>query len=249
MEALVQKVRIAIGALILATAACAAPDGPQGNDGLPGAMGTPGANGENGINGANGEAGPPGQRGDPGSSVGFPAGVIIAFGGTSASVPAGWVLCDGHAESRSTEATLFAVIGTLHGGGDGTTTFNVPDMRGRFPRGLDTSGLSRDPDVASRTGAPNGGATGTQVGSLQGTATKFPNNAFVNSTNGAHTHGANNAFAYGGLVSGAPAQFGNGSNYFYPIQTESAGDHSHMISGGDNESRPANLAVNYIIKL
>jgi microcystin-dependent protein len=49
----------------------------------------------------------------------------------------GWLKCNGAAVSRSTYAVLFAAIGTLYGAGDGTTTFNLPDYRGEFLRGLD----------------------------------------------------------------------------------------------------------------
>lgn len=59
----------------------------------------------------------------------IPVGSIIAYGGATA--PAGWLLCDGSAVSRTTYAALFAVIGTANGAGNGSTTFNLPDGRGR----------------------------------------------------------------------------------------------------------------------
>ena len=60
-------------------------------------------------------------------------GVILAFGGSSA--PSKWVLCDGSAISRTTYSELFSVIGTTYGNGNGTTTFNIPDLRGKIPVG------------------------------------------------------------------------------------------------------------------
>jgi microcystin-dependent protein len=54
-----------------------------------------------------------------------------------AAAPEGWLLCDGAAVSRSTYAALFAAIGTTYGAGNGTTTFNLPDYRGRVPLGVD----------------------------------------------------------------------------------------------------------------
>ena len=57
-----------------------------------------------------------------------------------ADAPTGWLLCDGAAVSRTTYSELFAAIGVAFGVGDGATTFNVPDMRGRFPLGQATSG-------------------------------------------------------------------------------------------------------------
>jgi len=71
--------------------------------------------------------------------AGVPAGSVVAYGGPSgasadagaASLPTGWLLCDGAAVSRTTYASLFAAIGINFGGGDGITTFNLPDLRGR----------------------------------------------------------------------------------------------------------------------
>ena len=59
----------------------------------------------------------------------MPTGSVTCFAGTTA--PVGWKICDGAAISRSTNATLFNVIGTLYGVGDGSSTFNLPDMRGK----------------------------------------------------------------------------------------------------------------------
>lgn len=64
-----------------------------------------------------------------------PAAAILPFAGAAA--PAGFLLCDGSAVSRSDYATLFTAIGTTYGTGDGSTTFNVPDLRGRVPVGAD----------------------------------------------------------------------------------------------------------------
>lgn len=69
-------------------------------------------------------------------------GMVSAFAGTSA--PNGWFQCNGAAISRTTYAALFARIGTTYGSGNGSTTFNLPDLRGEFIRGLD-SGRGIDP--------------------------------------------------------------------------------------------------------
>src|SRR5579871_3361453 len=71
--------------------------------------------------------------------AGLPSGMVVPFAGPSgvaadagaAGIPAGWLLCDGSAVSRTTYAALFAAIGINYGGGDGIATFNLPDMRGR----------------------------------------------------------------------------------------------------------------------
>lgn len=87
-----------------------------------------GADGTNGTNGTNGAAG---------SDAQLPVGAIIPFGGTTE--PTGWLFAHGQAISRTTYAELFAVIGTGFGAGNGSTTFNVPDMRQNVPRGIGTS--------------------------------------------------------------------------------------------------------------
>lgn len=75
------------------------------------------------------------------SGGGVPTGSIAMYGGTSA--PSGWLLCDGSAVSRSTYSALFTAISTNFGVGDGSTTFNVPDLRSRSPLGTGQgSGLS-----------------------------------------------------------------------------------------------------------
>ena len=102
----------------------------------------------------------------------FPVGAIIPYSGlvnaenTIALATAGWLVCDGAAVSRSRYSRLYQVIGDIHGRGDATSTFNLPDYRGRFLRGADT-GAGRDPDAARRIAAAPGGLTGDNVGSIQ----------------------------------------------------------------------------------
>lgn len=82
-----------------------------------------------------------------------PPGSIIAYGGDAP--PDGWLHCNGQAVSRTTYAALFAAIGTRFGAGNGSTTFNVPDLRGEFLRGWD---------------AGRGVDSGRSLGSAQGDA-------------------------------------------------------------------------------
>jgi microcystin-dependent protein len=66
---------------------------------------------------------------------GIPAGAVQSFAMNTA--PTGWLDCDGSAVSRTTYSTLYTAIGTTFGAGDGSTTFNLPDLRGEFIRGWD----------------------------------------------------------------------------------------------------------------
>jgi len=157
-----------------------------------------------------------------------PPGTVVAFGGTA--IPTGWLLCDGSALSRATYATLFATVGTLHGSGDGTTTFNLPDYRGRFLRGTDLA-TGRDPDRAGRTAAHPGGSTGDAVGSVEDWDSL------------SHVHGIPGAavgLASGPIVYSLPA---TGASF---INTAvNGGGHA---GGSGSESRPTNASVNFIMK-
>ena len=88
----------------------------------------------------------------------LPTGSIIPFAGSN--IPAGYLLCNGVAVSRTSYAALFGVISTLYGTGDGTTTFNLPDLRDRFLEGAGTNALA----TYLEAGLPN--ITGTFGGSF-----------------------------------------------------------------------------------
>lgn len=172
-------------------------------------------------------------------------GEIIATGSTTP--PQGYLYCNGQTVSRTTYSDLFAAIGVKFGSGDGSTTFHVPDFRGRFLRGT-SDGQSTDPDRASRTAMNTGGATGDNVGSVQGDATKRPNTSFVTGTESAsHTHAQTQSQGGtgGSYLAAAAAAWSAGNNA--TTGTQSA-NHTHTVtSGGDNETRPKNANVAYHI--
>ena len=89
-----------------------------------------------------------------------PTGSVLAFAGSTS--PAGWLLCDGSAVSRTTYAALFAVIGTTYGSGDSSTTFNVPNLIDKFVQGSATAGIEKSaglPNItASHTLRPSNSA-------------------------------------------------------------------------------------------
>lgn len=145
-----------------------------------------------------------------GSSVA--PGTFFWFAGTSP--PTGSLLCDGTAISRTTYSALFAAIGEAHGQGDNATTFNLPDIEGRFIRGRDNA-AGRDPDAATRTAAATGGNSGDAVGSVQ-------DDQFES-----HTHGLN-APANTPTTGGASRVSGSGST-------------TATSATGGNETRPINI--------
>jgi microcystin-dependent protein len=93
---------------------------------------------------------------------GTPIGGMIDYGGATA--PPGWILCFGQAISRTAFPQLFAVIGTLFGTGDGSTTFNLPDFRGRASIGADNMGGS----AANRVTEAVSGILASSVGQVGG---------------------------------------------------------------------------------
>ena len=129
--------------------------------------------------------------GDGGGSV--PPGAILPYGGATA--PTGYVLCDDSAKSRTDFAALFAIIGTSYGGGNGTTTFNVPDLRDRIPLGkgtnnstlgAETTGAGASAVVATASGSASLTlATGTFATSAKDSSTAT---AVTGVTAGGHTH-------------------------------------------------------------
>lgn len=118
-------------------------------------------------------------------SVLAPPGQISAYGGSAA--PSGYLICDGAASGdRTIHAALFAVIGTTYGVGNGSTTFNMPDLRGRVPMGADNAGVG---DAGRITGNDaRGNTSGAESVAL--TASLIPNHAHDISHN--HTIGSSN---------------------------------------------------------
>jgi microcystin-dependent protein len=200
-------------------AGAAGPIGASGPEGPAGPTGAPGQAGAMGLPGPTGSEGPQGVPGPPGTSA--PTGAVIAFAGTTP--PGGWLVCDGSAVSRATFANLFSVLGTAWGVGDRSTTFNLPDMRGQFLRGVDT-GAGRDPDSAARS-ATNGGNAGDQVDSNETDAFRSHSHAFLQQPA---------VFGVGGIASGG--------NDFGP------GTATTTAATGASETRPVNVNVYWIIR-
>ena len=93
-----------------------------------------------------------------GASNTFASGMLMPYAGATA--PTGWLLCYGQAISRTTYADLFAVVGTTYGNGDGSTTFNLPDLRGRVVAGKDNMGGSSANRLTSALNGDSLGAAG-----------------------------------------------------------------------------------------
>jgi microcystin-dependent protein len=162
----------------------------------------------------------------------MPVGTIATWIGPTSRIPTGWLLCNGASMSRSSYAELYNVIGTAWGTAS-STTFNLPDMRGVFLRGVDGT-AGRDADKASRTAIAAGGNTGNNVGSYQADEFKSHTHTYTDwgggSSNHADTDGTN--FTTYGTNNGT-------------YTTDNTISDSPITP---DETRPNNIAVYYIVK-
>lgn len=173
------------------------------------------------------------------NAAAVPAGMIMAFAGTSDNIPDGWLLCDGSAVSRSEYSNLYSAIGVSWGTGDNSTTFNLPDLRGMFLRGV-SGNSGNDPDAESRTLLKNnGGNTGNKVGSYQGDAIRNITGKIdgVGLSNGSGASGAFKGISSSNFGPNIIQAYGSAFNF----------DASRIVPVG-SDNRPANVYVTYIIK-
>jgi microcystin-dependent protein len=171
----------------------------------------------------------------------LPIGSIIAFAGPATAIPEaeGWLLCDGRELPIQGNDRLFAALQYAWGRGAGPSAFRIPDLRGRFLRGVDlTSDVDRrDPDRDKRTPSYPGGNAGNQVGSVQP-------DEFVQ-----HSHslvGAARAVGAGDATVGQWLRF-HGSKIAEENTPDMVNETAVLLAGG-SETRPKNVSVNWIIR-
>jgi microcystin-dependent protein len=190
-------------------------------------------------------------RAKPAASAGStPAAALSAFGASAAGgAPAGWLYCNGAAQALANASAAFSSAIGSNFGGDGVQVFNVPDLRGQFARGTN-HGTGRDPDATTRFNIMGGGNTGDNVGSAQSDATGNGSSTLTIAQAGNHQH----------AVSGVPAEdhhaaYGASGPAAYNTMewtddwtnTTDAGNHTHSVTGGDKETRPANVYLDWIV--
>jgi microcystin-dependent protein len=141
------------------------------------------------------------------------------------------LFCDGSAQSRTTYAALFAVVGTTYGTGDGSTTFNLPDLRGRVVAGVDNMGGT----AANRLTSGGSGIAGTTLGAAGGAETFTITTTQMPSHN--HSLSGTNDVSGGTRLTFYSSTAGGGSS-----STANAGG-----GGASNVTQPT-IVLNYMIK-
>lgn len=169
-----------------------------------------------------------------------PAGTMIIFVGSSC--PSGTLEADGSAVNRTTYANLYAALGDIWGEGNGTTTFHLPDMRGRFPRGHDNT-AGNDPDAGSRTALQTGGNTGDNVGSYQQDQFESHDHSI---TDPGHTHTitTDNSTTF---VAGSGGHRATSVGTNNPDVSSSSTTGITISNQGGNETRPINAYVKFCV--
>ena len=187
---------------------------------------------------------------------GVPTGSVFCM--AVATIPSGYRECNGDAVSRTTFAALFAVIGTQYGTGNGSTTFNLPDLRGEFVRGFDNgrgvdSGRSINDPQSSANKSHNHTAT-TAISDpghfhqsfRSGNAGERQHNSNLNSSNfpSSGTGAGNKNEAYNIVAQSGEANVGRTSSENTGVNASTTTEND-----GSTESRPRNIAMMYIIKI
>jgi len=163
----------------------------------------------------------------------LPVGAVIAFAGNPTTLQQleGWYVCDGRELHKDTHLELFNAIRYANGG-NGSTTFKLPDCRGYFLRAVD-QGTDRDPDADNRYAPKNVGNSGDNPGSLQPFATHLP---------------ASNNFTLS--IPHLPTSSRKVNSGVDPVRVAEWNSNSPLFTftGGGKETRPINNYVYFIIK-
>lgn len=177
-----------------------------------------------------------------GATRSTPAGTIVAFTGTT--VPAGWALCSGGTVSRTANPDLFAAIGTTYGAGDGSTTFNIPDLRGRAVFGKDNMGGTAAgllTNEVSLNGTTLGATGGSQSATL--TVSNLPSHNHIFTGTSASTSSNSHSHTYTDAYFAENFSGGTGGNSRFGSANGTDNDNSFYwrTSGNGHSTSPSSI--------
>ena len=174
----------------------------------------------------------------------IPVGTVSDFAGTTA--PDRWLLAYGQEVSRTTYALAFAVLGETYGAGDSSTTFNLPDLRGRVTAGKDDMGGTSADRLTDQTGGVNGDTIGDTGGAETHTlltaelaAHTHGAGTYTAASDGAHTHVQTiNGYDWNTVPQGSHStgSISSHTDKASTASTQSGGTHTHSITGSSASS-------------
>ena len=161
----------------------------------------------------------------------MPTGAIITW--TVTAAPSGYLTCNGDAVNRSTYSGLFAIVSSLYGDGDGSSTFNIPDLRGKFQAGFRTT------VATGLTSVTAGMIESTTIGNTGGVQAVSLATAQIPS----HSHALTSVYSQGANQSNVP-----GLRRYSEVNTAAAMNTSVAGGGGVHSNIPPTIILNYVIK-
>ena len=177
--------------------------------------------------------------------AGVPSGSVFCM--AVATVPSGYLECNGAAVSRTTYAALFAIIGTAYGTGNGSSTFNLPDLRGEFVRGFDNgrgvdNGRSIASSQSSQFGQHNHNVSASSSSSVTDPGHKHTMNFNLGNL-------ISSGGAFGMKDSGTADRMNTATTGISVATTTSISQSNRGGTSNSSETRPRNVAMMYIIKV
>ena len=206
-----------------------------------------------------------------------PIGTVVMWAGNSTNLPSDWLVCDGSAINRQTYSELYTIQRNVFGAGDGSTTFNIPDMRDRFVVGAgssyspnSTGGENAHKLTVNEIPSHNHSQNTHSHSASSGNAGNHSHTGGT-STNGGHTHNVYYSYSGGSgsyrRLGHATANSGSDNSALYngdhshSFTTDGAGNHNHSVSVGNatatnnatggslaHENRPPYIGILFIIK-
>jgi microcystin-dependent protein len=177
--------------------------------------------------------------------AGVPSGSVFCM--AVATVPSGYLECNGAAVSRTTYAALFAIIGTAYGTGNGSSTFNLPDLRGEFVRGFDNgrgvdNGRSIASSQSSQFGQHNHNVSASSSSSVTDPGHKHTMNFNLGNI-------ISSGGAFGMKDSGTADRMNTATTGISVSTTTSISQSNRGGTSNSSETRPRSIAMMYIIKV